>query len=88
MQRGLDSLLTKALGGSAYKRDLWFGDCVLVKSIILVPEADRADSLRRLFLGKLQRVMSDCTIQVGTVEKPASKVHTGRHPVFKNQDML
>lgn len=88
MHRPLEALLEKSLGGSAHQRDLWFGDCTLQKTVILVPERERAECLTRLFLPRLRKTMPDCTIRVGAAEKPQSKVHTGRHPVFKNQDML
>lgn len=39
---------------SRYKRTLFFGGCELKGTVLLVPDADRAASLTRLFLPTLQ----------------------------------
>ncbi len=88
MDKPLERLLIASLGGSAYQRDLWFHGCSLVKHIVMVPDAQQAASIERLFLPYIRKSMSDCEVRVGQPEPVKSKVHTGRHPVFKNQDML
>jgi hypothetical protein len=88
MDKPLERLLISSLGGSAYQRDLWFHGCALSRNVLMVPDVSQAASITRLFLPKLKRTLSDCEIRVGTVEKPASKVYTGKASVFKNGDLL
>lgn len=75
MTPALARLLSPLPGlGSAYQRDLWFGGCALQGAVILVPDEERAASLRRCFLGALRARLSDCDIRFAPVApKPLVK---------------
>lgn len=47
---------------SRYKRTLFFGECQLVDTRLLVPEQDRAESLERLYGDSLRQVLPGLTI--------------------------
>lgn len=59
----LPRLLTLA-GVPRYVHGLWFGGCVLEKTILLVPDAQLLASLDRLYLAQLQQVLPGLRLQL------------------------
>ena len=73
----LARLLARA-GVSRYKRSLFFGECLLVDSRLLVPDPDRAASLDRLYGDVLRQVLPALTIvhepHAGTLKADAFRL--------------
>lgn len=78
----LCSLLDQALVKS-WDRWTWFQDVMLVGDSLMVPDARRADTIRRCFLPKLQEFYPGLTVTVVSQEKAPQKAHAPRRSVFK-----